>query len=794
MVHRKIFASLCSIVFVSSVAAGQAAPAVEPIALSGLSAPATVRRDARDIPYIEARNDADLYFVQGYVTAGDRLWQMDLLRRRARGETAEIFGKAALEDDKLWRRYGFAQVAEANLRHLAPELQAALERYAAGVNAYIATLTPETMPAEFRILQYKPSPWKPTDTIVIGKVLAEALSSTWRFDLDRAAAASLPADKLKDLNNQVTPYDVVLFGTDKAGARASAADPLAPRISDETLLAADRLMAIRDRSLAEIGLHAEDLAASNNWVISGKLTADGKPILANDPHLAATAPGIWYLSHLTTPSMRVAGVTIPGVPGIILGHNENFAWGATNVGPDVQDIYVETFDGKGTDASPLRYKTPAGWAPATVRREVIKVRTSLVKTDTEPVTLDVIETRHGPIILEEGAKRYALKWTAFDPRNSEFEAFVNLNRGKDWKDFKRAVMAYGGATQNFVYADTKGNIGWYAAGRIPTRRTAHGELPYDGSTNDGEWTGFIPFDELPHLYNPPGGLIVTANQRIVGTSYKYPQISRGAASPWRARRIYDKLTEHELADGKIKITMDEVSRVQHDIYNLPFHMLAKEIVDSKAASTQTTAVLKDWDGKTRADSMAPVLVNEIRNCMANRIADANKPAPAGAVRERVLHWAVAEKAAKWLPPGMASYNDLIKACDDAARTSLADPKRLGPDESKWRWDSIFRARFIHPLAAAPLIGGQFRVEPKGVDGSGQTPNVGVFVSMRHIASPGNWDATRFVIPLGQSGNMRSPHFRDQFESWNSGSPAVFPFSEAAVEAASKITTAFQPKK
>lgn len=778
------------------------------VVLPGTSSPVTVRRDHRSIPYIEASNDADLYFVQGYVTASDRLWQMDILRRRARGETAEIFGQLALQDDEIWRRYGFGPVAEDSLKFLSPELRSALERYAAGVNAYIATLTQETMPAEFKILQYSPAPWKPTDTIVVGKILAEALSSTWRQDLQRAAAAaSLPAEKFRDLTDQQTPYDVILFGQDPPAVvprpKASRVPPktssAAPLVSARALRKADQLMTLRDRSLAEIGLYAEDLAASNNWVISGRLTADGKPLLANDPHLVATAPGIWYMSHLSTPSMRVAGVTFPGVPGIVLGHNEHFAWGATNVGPDVQDLYAETFDDR------ARYKTPAGWEPQKLRTEHIKIRTSLLKTDTRTMNLDVVETRHGPVIMVDGGKAYALKWTALDPQNSEFEAFFNLNRAKNWDDFKRALARYGGATQNFVYADTKGNIGWYAAGRIPIRRTGHGEMPYDGSTDAGEWTGYIPFTELPNLYNPPSGLIVTANQRIVASNYKYPQMSRDAATPWRARRIYDLLTGTSAGapspgtgGGRAargpKITMDKVSAVQHDIYNIPFHTLSKEIVASNAATPQTTAVLKNWDGLMRADSKAAVLVNEIRNCMANRIADANKPAPAAAVRERVLHWAVERKDSKWLPPGTASYNDLIRSCDESSRAALAAPNRLGPDESNWRWENVFRARFMHPLAAAPLIGSQFLVEPKGVNGSGQTPNVGPYVSMRHISSPGNWDSTRFVIPLGQSGDIKSAHFRDQFELWNTGALALFPFSKPAVESAARTATTFLPAK
>lgn len=753
------------------------------IDLPGVKAAVTVRKDARGIPHIEAKDDADLYFIQGYVTAADRLWQMDILRRRARGETAEIFGRAALEDDKIWRRYGFAAIAEENLRYISPELRGALERYAAGVNAYIATLTPETLPAEFRILQYRPREWRPSDTIVIGKILAEALSTTWYQDLQRAAVqTALSPEKFKDVTNQVTPYDVVLFGKDASEPGRAARSLVTDRISDGTLSSTGKIMAIRDRSLAEIGLFAEDLAASNNWVVSGKLTADGKPLLANDPHLAATAPGIWYMAHLSTPTARVAGVTFPGVPGIVLGHNDYFAWGATNVGPDVQDLYLESFNADG------KYKTPAGWESPVVKKEEIKVRLNPLKPDVETVTLDVTETRNGVIHVEEGQKRYALKWTARDPKNSDLEAFVSINRGKNWEDFKSALSKYGGATQNFVYADANGNIGWYAAGRIPIRRTGSGEVPYDGGSGDGDWVGFIPFDELPHLYNPPEGLIVTANQRIVGTGYKYPQISRDAAPPWRARRIYDRLR------NSARITMDNVRDVQYDIFNQPFAALAKDILASNAASPQTVALLKDWDGMMRADSAAAVLVNEIRGCIANKMADVNKPVPVAAVRERILYWAVHEKSPRWLPSGFGGYDELIKSCDESSRAALSDPKRFGPDQANWRWDAVFRPRFMHPLAAAPLIGGQFLVEPKGVNGSGQTPNVGTYVSMRHISSPGNWDATRLVIPLGESGDPKSEHFRDQFESWNTGTPSVFPFSDRAIKAATSTVTVFRPGK
>ena len=746
------------------------------LVLPGLKEEVTVRKDARGIPYIDAKNDDDLYFAQGYVTASDRLWQMDLMRRLARGETAEIFGTQTLEEDKRWRRFGFASIAEASLRELSPQLQSALSNYARGVNAYMATLDEKTTPIEFRILQYKPREWKPSDTVVIGKILADALSTTWRNDLLRAQLQkTLSPEKFTDVNNQVTPYDVVIFGKDSVTSKPLVGE--VPRISEGLLGAAEKDAALRESSLSRVGLFAEDLAASNNLVVSGKRTADGKSILANDPHLQATAPGIWYLVNLSSPTMRVAGVAVPGGPGVVLGHNANIAWGATNVGPDVQDIYEETLNANG------EYKTPNGWAKATIRKETINVRTSVFKTDTTPVTIDVMETVHGPVILEDGGKKYALKWTALDPKNNEFEAFFGLNRAKNWQDFKNALKTYGGATQNFVYADVKGNIGWYAGGRIPIRRTGDGAFPYDGSTNAGDWTGYIPFNELPNLYDPPSGLIVTANQRIVGTDYKYPQIGRDVASPWRARRIWDRLS------AKSKITMDDVRDAQYDDLNMPLDMMAKAIVKSASASNETLEVLRNWDGRMTPDSRGALLANEIRICVGNKLADENRSIPASIIRERVLERAMREGLTRWI----ASADQVLRTCDATVRASLADPKRFGADPTTWTWGRTWVSRFPHPLAAAPLIGMQFAAPSVPISGSRETPNLGSAVSMRLITSPGNWDTTRHVIPLGESGDPQSPHFKDQFDAWRTGMPMIFPFTKPAVEAAAKEVWTLSPR-
>jgi penicillin amidase len=308
-------------------------------------------------------------------------------------------------------------------------------------------------------------------------------------------------------------------------------------------------------------------------------------------------------------------------------------------------------------------------------------------------------------------------------------------------------------------------------------------LPYDGSTNDGEWIGTIPFEELPNLYNPTEGFIVTANQRIVGTSYKYTQMSRDASTPWRARRI------HDLLQTNTKVTMDDVAAVQLDSYNIPLANLKNEIVAHNAASAETVSLLKSWDGRMTPDSKAALVTNEIRNCLANKIADENKPAPASIIRERILDWVIRKRSTRWLPKQYADYPAFLKSCDAEANDALA--KRF-TDASKLVWGSVSMSRFPHPLAIAPLIGGQFATPNVPIAGSGQTPNVGSAVSMRHIASPGNWDATRHVIPLGQSGDPKSPHYKDQFDLWRTGGPAVFPFSREAVSRAAVDSVEFRP--
>jgi penicillin amidase len=769
------------------------------IQLKGLKDRVVIRRDERGIPYIEAKNDEDLYFAQGYATAADRLWQMDLFRRNARGELSEILpnvpGSPALDQDKLHRTLGFAHVVEAELAQASPQSKRVFEAYAAGVNAYIASLGPKQLPPEFQILGYTPKPWTPADSLIVVKIFFEALSNTWRLDLMREAMNVLPAEKRAALMPEISPIDVLVVGDDTKTKKTAAQLHPVPPLSQSGIDALARDEAINRAALEQLGFYAEGLAASNNWVVSGKHTVSGKPLLANDPHLAPTAPPIWHMVHLTAPGIRVAGVTSPGLPGVVIGHNDRIAWGFTNVGPDVQDVYLEKFDPN----NPNRYQTPAGWQDAKIRHEEIKVRKGLADLSADTITLDVTETRHGPIVLEREGKRYALRWTALDPTKNKPDSTFSLNRARNWSDFNKALESFTAPTQNIVYADVDGHIGYHAAGVVPIRKSGDGSVTYDGSTDDGEWIDYIPVNKLPQSFDPPSGIIVTANQRIVGTSYPY-FLTRSWAQPYRARRIYDLLQ-------KPKLNTDDFRRIQGDVYSIAGVFFTKEVVktlkpkltaaDEKLSSTLNA--FESWDGLVTAESKIAPLVSQMRLAFRSRVLTA----ALGDELVRNYQWSnfdttldrvIKDQPADWLPKDFPSYADLYRACYDDAIKTLT--KNLGPDETKWTWGEMVKARFPHPLAGAPLIGLQFTIPAFPQNGTGgligATVNVGSAVSMRLIADPANWDLTQHGISVGESGVPSSPHWKDQLDDWKAVTPRAFPFTEASIAAATKETLTLTP--
>lgn len=797
-----LFSSL--IIFPGAAHKAEAAsqPQMAALRLAGLRERVTIRRDERGIPYIEAANLSDLCFAQGYVTAADRLWQMDLVRRSMRGEAAEILGNAVLAQDKMFRTYGFAQVAEAEVAGASKEAREQLESYARGVNAYIESLDQKSLPPEFQILQYRPRPWTPADSMLVVKLFFEFLSDTWQTDIMRAALMNLPADKRAALLAETSPLDVLVVGRDTAKPGARLSSPGSIKTDIETLRELNRMRAEVKLVAERLGVLELNREASNNWVVSGKRTATGKPLLANDPHLLASAPSIWHMVHLSAPGLRVAGVTSPGLPGVVIGHNERIAWGFTNVGPDVADVYLEKFDAQ----NPRRYMTPAGWREATVRREEIRVRKSFTSAETQTEVLEVTVTRHGPVVFEREGKRYALKWTALDPRLSAAEGFFALNTARNWTEFQAALSRYTAPMQNMVYADVDGHIGYTAAGRVPLRKSGDGSLPYDGSGDAGEWTGYIPFEKLPRLFDPPSGIIVTANQRIVGTDYPY-FLTHEWAAPYRARRIL------ELLEAKPKLTIDDFRAIQADAFSIPGSIFVRETVrtlkdvnfPSDARSPegdkllgQALASFQSWDGRVVPESRVAPLVAEMRLAFRNRIIKA----AIGEALAKEYSWGntgtlidrlISEQPRAWLPKEFATYAELLLACYADARAALT--KQQGADESKWTWGRYSQVSFQHPLARVPLIGQQFLIQPFPQTGAGAnltTVNVGRSVSMRLIADPSDWDRTQQGITLGQSGLPTSPHWKDQLEDWRNVTPRAFPFTRAGVERATRETIVMTP--
>ena len=728
---------------------------------------AVIRRDARGVPFIEAANERDLFFAQGYATASDRLWQMDFLRRTARGELAEVLGASVVDVDKLHRVYGFRVVAEKLWAGASNQTREALESYARGVNAFIESS--ESLPIEFHVLRYQPRRWTPIDSLALGKLFAEKLSFTVDADILRALLSDLPRQRVEQLLPQSSPLDLLEERYRSYETHTFSKDQRAILI--EVLKAIQRARAATNGD-SEVG--------SNSWVVSGARTVSGKPLLASDPHLPPTSPSIWHIVHLSAGDFRVSGVAVPGVPGVMIGHNQCIAWGITNVCPDVQDLYFEEFEQGDTDL----YKTPAGWRAADVRMEQIAVRNA-DGSQAAPVEIEVKLTRHGPVIFEKGSVGLALRWTALDADIIDLDTFLAINRARNWAEFTNALSGYGGPPQNFTYADTTGHIGYYCAGRIPVRKTGDGSVPYDGTTNDGEWLGYIPFADLPHAFDPPAAQVVSANQRLVNDAYPY-HITHNWRVPYRARRI------HDLLQKQTKFDVDDFLTIQGDTYSIPDAIFAAEVVKlgRPFANTSTewhdlVEMLAGWDGYSTSDSTVLPVVTEMRTAFRNHVLEAaigTELAPLYEWRNEgtFIDKLITERPLDWLPREFVSYDALLLTCYREAVDALTN--QLGDDRAQWTWGRMGQVRFAHPLEKLGPLGQRFatRTFPRNMGGSMPTVNAGARVSLRFVADLSDWDATRLCLPLGESGDPQSVHRADQLDEWYNVTPSIVPFSDFAI--------------
>lgn len=756
--------------------------------LAGLSAPVQVRFGTEGTAHIVAETAFDVYLAQGYLTAGDRLWQMDFLRRVAAGRAAEILGISMLESDKYFLPFGFLKIAQEAMQSMRADMAEALEAYAQGVNQRIERFRAGGWPPEFNTLEYEPESWSAIDSLLVTKLQAEALSCSWLNDILRQEFLDLPETLRQQLFPGTSPLDLVVFGDDAAPERGAQRTSISienekvpVRSASISISGVVRYKKVRAEALRLASLYSKGRAASNNWVLSGQRTMSGSPILANDPHLQVSVPGTWHMAHLTCAGLDVAGVTIPGVPGILIGHNADLAWGVTNVGADVQDLVrVER-----TVGSADEYSTPAGIAQ--VEQSVIPVRIRTGSASWEVLDLVVRSTLHGPVVFESDQHLYALSWPALDPENHDLPAFYDLNRASNFKEARAALAAYRGPPQNVVIACRDGDIGAQIAGCVVKRQAGStGGLPVDGSTVEYQTPGLLAFDCLPWVHNPDSGIIVTANNRIVGLDF--PQmIARDWAAPYRARRIFDLLTAIPRSDidFSLKVQADTFSFADANFVAEVLRMARKmAIVDDRWRAL--IQIFSEWEGSTEASSVATTVSAYMRRTFTRRILAKELD------KERIetyLRWDVCfqfvdsiivERPKAWLPDPFLSYEQLVLASFDEAVHELS--MLAGTDPSRWQWGAVADAvEFVHPLSVLfPTTENSIRYRfPRATGGGGPTVNAGAEVSMRFIADLSDWDLTRMGLPLGQSGDVRSAHFEDQLPSWLGVKPPVFVFTSAA---------------
>jgi penicillin G amidase len=755
------------------------------VPVSGLSARVEVLRDARGVPHIRAQSIEDALFAQGYVTAQDRLWQMDLSRRYAEGELSEVLGDSTLRFDIDSRTLGFPKLAAAALNELSPDDRRWLDSYVRGVNAFIETHR-NRLPLEFLVLRYQPKPWREVDSVAVTLNLGKELSETWEVDLLRERISARLGKKLSaDVFPDHSPLDVPVSDVSAAAhasppkSALSLGNPLRSERGGPVSRGVGKGLVLQGLSGGLPSPFSPETAGigSNNWVVSGAHTKSGKPLLANDPHLGFSIPSVWYMNHLKAPGLNVSGISIPGLPFVVIGHNEHIAWGMTNTGPDVQDLYAESFNFR----DPKKYLHNGQWVDAEVRNETIKVRGQ------DDYHFAVKVTRHGPVVSHDSDRDLALQWTLLTPHAVRIP-FPRINLARNWQEFTAALRDLAVPMLNCVYADDEGNIGFYAAGLVPLRKQGNGSVPVPGSTDDYDWTGFIPFADLPHAFNPPQGFIATANGRIVPDHYPYFVSARWEA-PYRTARIF------QLLRAGSAFTPQDMLRIQTDITSIEDQWLAKQIVaaaekrpPSSADSKYALSVVKSWDGVARADSAATLALEVTKRALLTRILKPRLGDDLLGYRwpmsTTFLQNVLDQNLTRWLPPGDADFNEtLMKSLEDGVRQIPALVH--SPDHAEWKWGSTIPLIIRHPLSSHLQFARRWLdVGPYPQAGMGTTvkqTSQRIGPSMRMVVDFSALDDSLQNIVVGESGQPFSPYYRDQFPAWYAGQSFPMLFSDEAVE-------------
>ena len=817
------------------------------IHLPGLTAPVEVYRDGYGVPHIYARTSHDLFLAQGYVHAQDRFWQMDFWRHLGSGRLSELFGESQVETDAFLRALGWARVAAEEAEQLDPVSREILVSYTEGVNAYLAERQGAALSLEYAVLKlqnsgYRPEAWQPLHTLTWAKAMAWDLGGNMRFEQLRAALLkTLTPDQVDDL---FLPYPddhpVIVPGfqvNSGGGAAAQPASQVPAPAGYGWARIGSGLEAVGRQSAALGALMGPRLGStrlgesigSNSWAISGERTATGRPILANDPHLGVQMPSIWYEVGLHCTSQGpdcpydVTGVSFAGVPGVIIGHNDRIAWAFTNVGPDVQDLYIEKIN----PANPEQYEYEGQWVDMDSVRETIRVAGG------DPVDITVRYTRHGPLLWQESLDQFretvgldlpepfgiALRWTALDP-GSTFQAVWRMNRADNWDEFREAVSYFDVPSQNMLYADVEGNIGYQTPGKLPIRAPGHtGELPVPGWTGENEWQGFIPFEELPWSFNPPEGYIVTANNAVVGPDYPYA-ISTNWDPGFRARRIVDLIEGAGGESSSSVIDLAYVRQMQGDNLSpmagelLPV-LLGLSLDEASGGADPglagARALLESWDGQEDMDCAAAALFEvfwkHLLFATFDELGEENLPEGGAGWYEIVRRLVPRPDDAWWDVAATAEVEGRDAVFRQAFAAAVDElQERQGKDPAGWRWCDLHTVTFrnasfgesgIAPIEAIfnrgpyPCAGGEGIVNATGWDAT-EGYQVDWIPSMRMIVDLSDLDNSLMMHSTGQSGHAYHPHYIDMADPWRNIEYHPMLWDRAQVEGAQKAHLTLLP--
>src|SRR5579875_192592 len=772
--------------------------------LPGLSSQVVVRRDAHGVPHIEALTQDDLWIAQGYVTAQDRLWQMDMFRRKANGELAEVLGPKLLEQDRIQRFLLIRKTAERIYGDMPPEDRRRIDEYARGVNAFIArSEAAGHLPAEFRLLHYRPKPWTGADSLSVGMMEVQ--------ELDMHAASKLNRWLIRaKLNNPRLESDLYPVGSWRdrppAGTTVDLTKPqpaVQPHGDDdddnENTEARFGAASAQDYNLAAgngdpawqaLGLPAcaGCAAGSNEWVIAGSRTASGKPLLSNDMHLQVTEPNVWYMAALRAPGYDAAGVTLPGFPFIVAGHNEHVAWGFTALYADVQDLYFENLDGRGNYQA-----TDGSWKPLSVDRETIRVRGG------RDVTVEVQSTDRGPLVnpIVHESRPIALRWNLYDPSLNTVPVY-EMNVASEWAQFSAALKDWCWPAQNLVYSDDRGHIAYHAIGKVPLRPAGLMGVPI--ADNAHEWQGYIPFDALPAAFDPPSGFLATANSRVTTDQSPYP-LTLEWIEPYRTERIY------KIFEGRNGLTPADMLAAQTDIYSELDQELGQRFAyaidhtdgpegNGDARLRRAADLMRSWDGRLTVDSVAASIVDNARAALWPLLL---RPKLGGLWNR--YHWGESDYALEqivmdakpgWLPPGYKDWNALLT---EAVREGMRQGK-APTDIANWKYGDWHVVDVEHPLAPLlPLVARFAGTGPWPESGDTTTvKQVSPFIgpSQRFTMDWSNIDGSTENIVMGESSDPLSPYYRDQWNAWYNGATFALPFTPPAVTAQTTHTLRLVP--